>query len=77
VALLRRLGLSYGAVDLILTPDDRFVFLEINPNGQYLWVQRATGLPIGEAVCDTLVDGAPVPAAHAPMPLEGSRHDVD
>jgi glutathione synthase/RimK-type ligase-like ATP-grasp enzyme len=77
VALLRRLGLSYGAVDLILTPDERFVFLEINPNGQFLWVERATGLPISEAICDALVDGAPVPATRGPLPIEGSRHDVD
>jgi glutathione synthase/RimK-type ligase-like ATP-grasp enzyme len=55
VALVRRLGLTYGAIDLILTPDGRHVFLEINPNGQYLWVERATGLPISEAICDQLM----------------------
>jgi len=53
-ALVRELGLCYGAIDLVLTPDDRFVFLEINPNGQYLWIELATGLPIGAAVADLL-----------------------
>src|SRR5689334_1747190 len=53
-ALVRSLGLCYGAIDLVLTPDDRFVFLEINPNGQYLWIELATGLPIGDAVADLL-----------------------
>ncbi|WP_037501175.1 MvdC/MvdD family ATP grasp protein [Solirubrobacter soli] len=53
-ALVRALGLCYGAIDLVLTPDDRFVFLEINPNGQYLWIELATGLPIGAAVADLL-----------------------
>jgi hypothetical protein len=38
VRLVERLGLRYGAIDLILTPDDRYVFIEINPNGQYLWI---------------------------------------
>jgi glutathione synthase/RimK-type ligase-like ATP-grasp enzyme len=57
-ALVRRLGLSYGAVDLILTPDGRYVFLEVNPNGQYLWLERATGLPISDAICDLLISGA-------------------
>jgi glutathione synthase/RimK-type ligase-like ATP-grasp enzyme len=53
-ALVAELGLCYGAIDLVLTPDDRFVFLEINPNGQYLWIELATGLGIGAAVADLL-----------------------
>src|SRR5262245_23432819 len=36
VELVARLGLRYGAIDLILTPDGQYVFLEINPNGQWL-----------------------------------------
>lgn len=57
--LVRELGLCYGAIDLILTPDDRYVFLEINPNGQYLWIEEATGLPISAAVADLLAAGGP------------------
>ena len=37
-SLMRQLGLSYGAVDLVQTPDGEFVFLEVNPNGQWLWL---------------------------------------
>lgn len=55
-ALVRELGLCYGAIDLVLTPDDRFVFLEINPNGQYLWIELATDLPISDAVADLLLE---------------------
>jgi hypothetical protein len=55
--LLARFGLTYGAIDVILTPDGRYVFLEINPSGQYLWVEGATGLPISDAICDLLIDG--------------------
>jgi glutathione synthase/RimK-type ligase-like ATP-grasp enzyme len=55
VRLTRRLGLRYGALDLVLTPDDRYVFLEINPSGQYLWVEEATGLPITAALVDLLL----------------------
>ncbi|MER5620258.1 MvdC/MvdD family ATP grasp protein [Streptosporangium sp. NPDC002544] len=58
LALTDRLGLRYGAIDLILTPDGRCVFLEINPNGQWLWIEHLTGLPISEAVCDVLLEGA-------------------
>ncbi|KOV30841.1 hypothetical protein ADK60_16060 [Streptomyces sp. XY431] len=32
----------------------RWVFLEVNPNGQYGFVEQATGLPITAAVCDYL-----------------------
>jgi glutathione synthase/RimK-type ligase-like ATP-grasp enzyme len=54
VAITAALGLRYGAIDLIRTPDDRHVFLEINPNGQYLWIERETGLPISRAICQAL-----------------------
>ena len=59
VELVRRLGLCFGAIDLILTPDGRYVFLEINPNGAWLWMQRTTGLPIGAAICDVLMSREP------------------
>lgn len=58
VTLTRRLGLCYGAIDLVLTTDERYAFLEINPSGQYLWVEEATGLPITAAVADLLLTGA-------------------
>jgi glutathione synthase/RimK-type ligase-like ATP-grasp enzyme len=54
ISLVKRLGLCYGAIDMILTPDGRYVFLEINPNGQYLWIEQLTGLPISDAICDML-----------------------
>jgi hypothetical protein len=39
----------------VVTPDERYVFLEINSNGQYLWIELATGLPISDAICDLLL----------------------
>jgi glutathione synthase/RimK-type ligase-like ATP-grasp enzyme len=55
VALVGRLGLTYGAIDMIVTPDGRYVFLEINPSGLYQWIEVATGLPITDAICDLLI----------------------
>jgi glutathione synthase/RimK-type ligase-like ATP-grasp enzyme len=46
LALMRQLGLIYGAIDLRLTEDGRYVFLEINPAGQFLYVEQQTGQPI-------------------------------
>lgn len=44
--LTKNLGLNYGAIDLILTPQGEYVFLEINCAGQYLWIEDRTNLPI-------------------------------
>ncbi len=55
--LVRKLGLSFAAIDMIVTPDDRYVFLEVNPNGQWQWIERATGFPICESLVDLLVAG--------------------
>jgi len=52
LALVKKLGLSFAAIDMIVTPDDRHVFLELNSCGQWGWIQITTGLPI----CETLVD---------------------
>jgi hypothetical protein len=51
------LGLRYAAFDLIVTPDDRYVFVEVNPNGQYLWLEDLTGIPISEAIAAFLASG--------------------
>jgi glutathione synthase/RimK-type ligase-like ATP-grasp enzyme len=56
LAMVERLGLRFGAIDMIVTPDDRYVFLEINPNGQWMWIEDETGLPITDAICDALMD---------------------
>ncbi|MER7703729.1 hypothetical protein ABTX81_12615 [Kitasatospora sp. NPDC097605] len=52
--VLARLGLPYGAFDFVVTPSGAWVFLEVNPNGQYGFVEQATGLPITAAICDYL-----------------------
>jgi hypothetical protein len=53
--LTRRSGLSYSTIDLIVTPQGDYVFLELNPNGQYLWIEQRTGLPISDAIAEMLI----------------------
>jgi glutathione synthase/RimK-type ligase-like ATP-grasp enzyme len=53
--LMRRLGLTYGALDFRLTPEGRYVFLEINPVGQFLYIESDTGQPIAAALAQALV----------------------
>jgi len=50
--------LNYGAIDFILTPDGRHVFLEINPAGEFFWLERWPGLPISAAIADVLLGRA-------------------
>lgn len=54
-ALMARLGLVYGAIDMRCKPDGEHVFLEINPAGQWLFIEQETGQPISEALARTLV----------------------
>jgi glutathione synthase/RimK-type ligase-like ATP-grasp enzyme len=54
-ALMNRLGLRQGAIDMILTPDGDYVFLEVNPHGEWGMLERDLGLPIGDAIAETLV----------------------
>ena len=53
--LMRRLGLDYGAIDLIETPEGRHVFLEVNPGGEWGMLEHDLGLPISEAIADALL----------------------
>ena len=56
--LVRDLGLEFGAIDMIVTPDEQFVFLEINPNGQWAWIQQlCPEIPLREYLADILIDG--------------------
>lgn len=47
--LMERLGLVYGAIDLRLTPDGTYVFLEINPAGEWLFMEERSGQSISAA----------------------------
>ena len=57
--LMQRLGLVFGCVDLIMRPDGEFVFLEINPGGQWLWIEELTGMPIRDSLALMLMQGTP------------------
>lgn len=52
--LISILGLKYGAIDLALMEDNSYIFFEINPNGQWGWLEEKTGLPMRRALLDIL-----------------------
>lgn len=57
VKLTQELGLAFGAIDLIVRPDGEYIFLEINPNGQWVWIETQTQQPISEAIISYLTNG--------------------
>jgi glutathione synthase/RimK-type ligase-like ATP-grasp enzyme len=55
-SMLERLDLRYGCFDFIRTPDDRYVFLEVNPSGQWGWIEHEVGAPITRALGQLLIE---------------------
>jgi MvdC family ATP-grasp ribosomal peptide maturase len=55
VRLVAELGLVYGAADVIVTPEGRHLFLEVNPGGEWGMLERDLGLPIASALAEALL----------------------
>jgi len=52
--LMKKMGLKFGGVDLIRTPSDDFIFLEVNPNGRWWWIQELTRMNIAKDIAEYL-----------------------
>lgn len=48
-------GLKYGAFDFIFNKDNEYVFLECNPTGQWLWLEKMTQVKISQALAEKLL----------------------
>ena len=55
IELMDTLKLNFGAIDFVLNKEGKFIFLEINPNGQWGWIQKRLGFKICEAIVDLLI----------------------
>ncbi|KWX05892.1 hypothetical protein TH66_00785 [Carbonactinospora thermoautotrophica] len=53
-ALLKSFGLNFCAADFAVDHDGLWWFLDLNPNGQWAWLEQATGVPISRAIADLL-----------------------
>jgi hypothetical protein len=54
--LLRRLGLSFACIDMIVTPEGDYVFLEVNEMGQFLWLEELSpDLRLLDCFCELLI----------------------
>lgn len=54
LAFLQRMKLNFGCFDFIVTPEGEYVFLECNPNGQWLWIEMETGYDISKIMAKNL-----------------------
>lgn len=54
--LMADLGLLYGAIDLIESNDGKIWFLEVNPAGEFAWLEVQLGMRIRDALIDVLTD---------------------
>lgn len=63
--MLSDMGLRFGAFDLIRDIDDRYYFLELNPNGQYYWIEILTGAPLSDAMATLIFSLEPVAGEQA------------
>lgn len=54
-AFMGKFGLLFGALDFILTPSGEYVFLEVNPIGEWGMLEKDLDLPISSAIADALI----------------------
>jgi glutathione synthase/RimK-type ligase-like ATP-grasp enzyme len=55
IELINILGLNFGAIDFVLDKDMRYIFLEINPNGQWGWIEKRLGYNISSEIVRLLL----------------------
>lgn len=52
--MLDDFDIRFGAFDFIVSPEHKWIFLEVNPNGQWLWLEKALGLDISKQILNIL-----------------------
>lgn len=57
VSVVGQLGLLFAAVDMVVTPEGEYVFLEVNPSGQWMWLERELQLGMTHAMARLLAKG--------------------
>ena len=73
--LLRSFEINFASIDMIVTPEGEFVFLDLNPNGQWLWLEEQLGLPLVASMADLLMTDY-AQAAEAAQPVALRRNEA-
>ena len=54
-ALVKKLDASFASMDMLVDINENYYFVDLNPNGQWLWLELLTGIKISEALAHALV----------------------
>jgi glutathione synthase/RimK-type ligase-like ATP-grasp enzyme len=60
--LVATFGLIHAEIDMCLATNGDYVFFEMNPNGQWLWLELQTGAPIAATFADVLISNGSLAA---------------
>jgi hypothetical protein len=80
---MRHLRLDYGRLDFLLDHEGRYWFCEVNPNGQFAWLDLDRQFGLLDSVLDAISPNTPHVPLSNPHPLQFSRlpgelaHDTD
>ena len=53
--MLRETSLRYGAFDFALMPNGDWIFLEVNPAGEFAWIEDKLGFPLRDSLIEELL----------------------
>lgn len=56
IAFMREVQLNCGSIDMILTPENNFVFLEVNPIGQFGMTSHISNYHLEKKIAEFLID---------------------
>ena len=54
---MKRQNLFFSSIDLLLSKDDKYYFIENNCNGQWLWLENMTGINLSDAFINIIIKG--------------------
>jgi len=54
--ITRYFHLNYSSIDLVKDKQGNFIFLELNPNGQWGWIEQNLDYPIRDTIIDKLLN---------------------
>lgn len=67
-SMMRDMKLDFGRLDFLLQEDGTLFFLEVNPNGQFAWLDLEDSLGVISAVCSEISPVTPIhPLQYSPF----------
>lgn len=52
IAINKYFNLNFSAIDMVLDKEGNYIFLELNPNGQWAWIEEKLKYPLRDTIID-------------------------